>query len=729
MDSVPRAPDTVGMIGRDVVRPAGSGSPRVLRWGRVVVAIAVVLAFSGCSSIADDEGDVHQIGVLLPGHLEPAVSWAVDNVNAAGGIDGTPVELVWRDTGEVDLADAARELADNPRIAGVVGPESSADVVRVADLFIQSGKPFVTPSATAGELSRAFATSPFFWRTVESDIAQLRTMLLVAFRDGAESVALLTADGPYGSTFFDLFGFTATELGLDITAVERYRPGAQDCGEPVAAALAGRPDVLIAVASGDFVAETVCIAERWREIDGGSQLLLADSSEDADVLEVLGERAEGLRGTGLAADPDSGFAETYEERFDQPVPAYAANAHDAALLIAYGLVRSDGQHGAALATAMQEVVDGRGEPVGWDAEGVAAALAATADGQAPDISGATGPLGFDPEVHTDLTSSTYRLWEVRDGVFRTVEHFTTGDGGSAVDQRAAFHAAASERTRDTAIGETDAAWEPGDRTGMWALLVATSAGWDNYRHQADVFAQYQLLRANGVPDERIIVVAADDLAEHPDNPEPGVMRYTVDGDNIHPGVSVDYHPDDVTATDIMAILGGQVTDTTPTVIDSSAGDDVYVFLVGHGNDQGLYLGLDEALPLEDTDYSIITPRLLADTIDQMAAERRYRRVVIAVESCHGGVLGTELVAPHALLVAGANPHENSLSTNYDPALGAWLANEFAYQLHHAIEDHPDWTLGAVIDEVYLRVNGSHTTVYGPAFDSLTSVPLSDYMTP
>ena len=34
----------------------------------------------------------------------------------------------------------------------------------------------------------------------------------------------------------------------------------------------------------------------------------------------------------------------------------------------------------------------------------------------------------------------------------------------------------------------------------WAVLVAGSNGWDNYRNQADVCHAYQILHKNGIPD-------------------------------------------------------------------------------------------------------------------------------------------------------------------------------------------------------------------------------------
>ena len=46
----------------------------------------------------------------------------------------------------------------------------------------------------------------------------------------------------------------------------------------------------------------------------------------------------------------------------------------------------------------------------------------------------------------------------------------------------------------------------------WAVLVAGSDGYWNYRHQSDVCHAYQILKKNGIPEEQIIVIAKDDIA-------------------------------------------------------------------------------------------------------------------------------------------------------------------------------------------------------------------------
>jgi len=70
----------------------------------------------------------------------------------------------------------------------------------------------------------------------------------------------------------------------------------------------------------------------------------------------------------------------------------------------------------------------------------------------------------------------------------------------------------------------------------WALLVAGSKGYSNYRHQSNICHAYHVLKSGGLQDENIIVFMYDDIAYHNENPRPGVIINRPDGPNVYPGV-------------------------------------------------------------------------------------------------------------------------------------------------------------------------------------------------
>jgi hypothetical protein len=159
--------------------------------------------------------------------------------------------------------------------------------------------------------------------------------------------------------------------------------------------------------------------------------------------------------------------------------------------------------------------------------------------------------------------------------------------------------------------------DPDDSTvkGHWAVLVAGSAGWGNYRHQADVCHAYQVLVAGGLKPERIIVLMYDDIAHHTENPHKGTIvnspgaRATqrrpacmppkrraeaqprpcppAGGPDVYAGVPKDYTGDNVTSKTLLAVLAGDSEAVrgrgSGRVLQAGPADRVFLFYSDHGS--------------------------------------------------------------------------------------------------------------------------------------------------
>lgn len=71
----------------------------------------------------------------------------------------------------------------------------------------------------------------------------------------------------------------------------------------------------------------------------------------------------------------------------------------------------------------------------------------------------------------------------------------------------------SKRIRDDYYDDQEAN-DDNDGGQIWALLVAGSNGWYNYRHQADVAHAYHTLQQHGVQAENIVTMMYDDIANN-----------------------------------------------------------------------------------------------------------------------------------------------------------------------------------------------------------------------
>lgn len=719
-----------------------------------VALLAAALLLAGCQpplqiavvGIIDPDGQ-YSNNPRLP------LGWALENIEAAGGAAGRELELVEHelpasvqndDAGLSAVIEVGRQLAEDDDIVAVLGFNYSWRLAAVADLFIQKDKVVISPTSTSGEIYRKWKGTDVVWRVAESDVAQTQMMLVAGVQQARKQplseVALLTSYDTYGTTFFDTFAFFAAELGLQVTDVRRYNQSDESelaCIAPLEGMMseASPPELLYVAASSG--ADVDCVVKEMgrRRQDGlpgaDTELFFTDTAASNDLGTRLGGLAEGLEGLQLSFDQESGFQQAFEERdtggtFDSAM----GNYYDALMLLAYGLEYAD-RNGAddlsaGLAQGLKDAVDGRGAATGWEADGAADAFQRIRDGEDPDLSGATGPLLYASadNAYTDLLFSTYRRWRFEEGVVQSAGFFATYEPGTEGEykENSLFEATARRQAE-----VNDGSWEPGDlHIGTKALIVGASSGVENYRHQADALAQYDALLAQGMDKDDITLVIAGDLGG-------GSVRNRVDGDDLARHLDeVDVFLDDIDAPGILALLDALATDP---------GDNIYVFLVGHGGRDGFYVGgtqpADNASDTALGSDGLLTGEALLACVRSLREDDRFRRMLIVAEACFGGVLGvpfdqTPDPVPGVLVLTGASPFENSLGTNYDAENKVWLADEFAFRLHEELEDlEADLTLDELyVDRLYPEVRGSHVSIYNAAaFGALSAVKVSEFTAP
>ncbi|KAB1217056.1 Vacuolar-processing enzyme [Morella rubra] len=196
----------------------------------------------------------------------------------------------------------------------------------------------------------------------------------------------------------------------------------------------------------------------------------------------------------------------------------------------------------------------------------------------------------------------------------------------------------------------------------WAVLVAGSSGYGNYRHQADVCHAYQLLRKGGLKEENIVVFMYDDIASHPLNPRPGIIINHPQGDDIYAGVPKDYTGEHVTAENLYAVLLGNksaVKGGSGKVLDSKPNDRIFLYYSDHGG-PGV-LGMPNMPFLYAMDF--------INVLKKKHAAGTYKEMVMYIEACESGsvfegVMPTDL---NVYVTTASNAQESSWGT-YCPGM-------------------------------------------------------------
>nr|WIM48522.1 asparaginyl endopeptidase [Conus monile] len=208
----------------------------------------------------------------------------------------------------------------------------------------------------------------------------------------------------------------------------------------------------------------------------------------------------------------------------------------------------------------------------------------------------------------------------------------------------------------------------------WALLVAGSNGYYNYRHQADICHAYHIVRSHGIPQENIVTMMYDDIAYNEENPIRGNIINQPDGPNVYPGVVIDYKKEEVTPAVFLAVLSGnekkvkELTGHDGKVIKSGPDDHVFVNFADHGA-PGLLAFPDQML------YA----RKLMSTIKKMYRKKSYKKMVFYVEACESGSMFYNLLPDDINVYAStaANRSQSSYACYYDSKRETYLGDVYS----------------------------------------------------
>ena len=207
---------------------------------------------------------------------------------------------------------------------------------------------------------------------------------------------------------------------------------------------------------------------------------------------------------------------------------------------------------------------------------------------------------------------------------------------------------------------------------LWAVLVAGSQGWDNYRHQADVCHAYQVLVNHGLPRTNIITMMYDDLAYSAQNPFPGRLFNRPGGPDVYEGVSVDYKGIHVNPTNFLAVLQGDQAALagkgSGRVVDSGPNDRIFVYFADHGA-SGIV-----AFPSDFLDAQTFNSAL-----QQMHRNKRFQHMLIYLEACESGSMFEGLLPGNigVMAVTAANSTAPSFACYYDQQLDTFLGDVFS----------------------------------------------------
>lgn len=357
------------------------------------------------------------LGTLLPATGDLAflgppefagVEMALADIDAAGGVLGSPVTYIEGDSGDT-TTDIASQTVDSQLAQGVqaiIGAASSGVSLTVIDKITSNGVVQFSPANTAPALT-TYEDNGLYFRNSPSDVLQGAVIAAQAVDSGITKMAVIARQDPYGEGLAAATAKDFEAAGGTVTSNLLYDPAAPSFEAEVAEIKAGGPE---AVAVIGFEESVKLLQEMIKQGVGPQdvQVYLVDGNLSATAFENFpADTMKGVIGTIPTGSVDlQAFYDKMAE-FDPSLTdfTYGPQSYDAAMVIALAAEAAGCADGTAIAAELPNVAGNGGEACSTYADCVALIQAGTDI----DYQGVTGSVDFNE--YGDLAEGTISINE------------------------------------------------------------------------------------------------------------------------------------------------------------------------------------------------------------------------------------------------------------------------------------------------------------------------------
>jgi branched-chain amino acid transport system substrate-binding protein len=276
---------------------------------------------------------------------------AVDQVNAAGGINGRKVALVNvnSESDNTKTVSGAKRLLEQDKVVAIIGPMSSGSVFAVADTIERAKVPMIANGASRG-IVQPPENRKFMFLAPLTDVVVQSVMFKDMQAKGIKKIAILNSDVAFGTSGRDSLEKAAGQYGITIVAKETFGNADTDMTPQLTKIRATDAEATVLWATGPGLAIS---AKNHRALGIKTPLYLAHSANDFNFLRLAGDAANGVllpsskiyvTGALPAADPQKAvverFVRDYEKKYGKPPATFAGNGYDAAMMLMDAIKRA-----------------------------------------------------------------------------------------------------------------------------------------------------------------------------------------------------------------------------------------------------------------------------------------------------------------------------------------------------------------------------------------------------
>jgi branched-chain amino acid transport system substrate-binding protein len=339
----------------------------VSRFFRLMALAAASLTAVAACTRADDEIKVGHFASMTGSEATFGVSTdngiklAVNEINAAGGINGKKVKLITYDdkSDGQQAGNAVTRLVAEDKVVAVLGEVASSRSLAGGAVCEQYGVPMISPSSTNPSVTRQ---KKMVFRVCFIDPVQ--GAALAQFVSGnlklTKAAILYDQSQTYSKGLRDDFTRAFTKAGGTIVADQAYSGGDQDFKAQLSTIRTANPEIIFVPG---YYNEGGNIAIQARQLGVTVPLIGGDGWDSSRLAAVGGASIEGAYYSNHSA-PDQPqmkeFVEKYKKAYGEVPDALGGLGYDAMMVLADSMKKAKSLKGTDLSAAIAQTKDFKG---------------------------------------------------------------------------------------------------------------------------------------------------------------------------------------------------------------------------------------------------------------------------------------------------------------------------------------------------------------------------------
>jgi branched-chain amino acid transport system substrate-binding protein len=264
---------------------------------RLSLGLLVLTLFFVSAPIASAE--TIKIGVAGPfsgsaagfgDNIKTGVAMKMEEINAAGGINGMKLEVVWGDERcePKEAGGVASKFAMDKEIVAVIGHVCSSPALTALPIYIRHGLASISPTATNVTIGEA--GKGWFFRNVYRDDFQGQYLAKYVKKVlDLKRVAIFYENNDYAIGLQKAFSKEGKILGVEVVGTEAYTSNTTDFGPQLTKLLMQKPDTIFLCG---FYQEGALIARQARGKGFNGPLFGADGIDNTEYIQIAGKAAD-----------------------------------------------------------------------------------------------------------------------------------------------------------------------------------------------------------------------------------------------------------------------------------------------------------------------------------------------------------------------------------------------------------------------------------------------------